>query len=57
MYAIAPRPPFGPGGSHPASLPRRPGREGGGAVPYCAGLIPAARTTLPQRSKCDFIIA
>ena len=32
MYAIAPRSPFGPSASHPASLPWRPGREGGGAV-------------------------
>ncbi len=28
MFAIAPRSPFGPG----FTLPRRPGREGGGAV-------------------------
>ncbi len=32
MHAIAPRSPSGPSASHPASLPSRPGRRGGGAV-------------------------
>jgi len=32
MHAFAPRSPFGPSALHPASLPWRPGRRGGGAT-------------------------
>ncbi len=38
MHAIAPRSPFGPGASQAGSLPRRPGRRGGGAAVLSAFL-------------------
>ena len=43
MHAIAPRSPCGPSSLHPASLPRRPGRRGGGAsLRFAAALLAVA---------------